>query len=271
MPSWNDAVKIWNAQRTGKYVIPKKGSDEYNEIRKLMGEDAKPAKPAPTATAPQPIWNEAVKIWNAKRTGKYVAPKKGTAEYEEVQSIVDRLKYPGKTETPTDVVVKRKAPKPKSPPPKPKSPEAVDKDTPVPFMVNGNKMFKNAKDEVYTNKDGKPGLYLGVYNDETNMIFPDDSDEETEELSPFQQEMIRRQKENDVATEASFINLRVATRNSKLSKADKDKFLDKISKDYNEFTRKRDERMAYLMLRTAKEKAIFVARLKKAAEKDDDD
>ena len=342
MPSWNDAVKIWNAQRTGKYVIPKKGSDEYNEIRKLMGEDAKPAKPAPSApAAPQPIWNEAVKIWNAKRTGKYIAPKKGTAEYEEVQTIVDRLKSSGKTETappaPTDVVVKRKAPKPKSPPPKPKSPakakaeetysdpklwrrwpgfgvihknaedhvfqwdeidrefkylglydkatdtinmpkvlpswvevepepepepkpkpkppKAVDKDELVPFMFNGNKMFKNGRDEVYTNKDGKPGMYLGVYDDKTYKISTydsDDSDEETGELSPFRQEQIRRQKEIDDDTEAGFINLRVATRNSNLSKAEKEIFLDKISKDYDEFIRKRDEKMAYLMRRSAR-------------------
>ena len=33
-------------------------------------------------------WLEALKVWNARRGGKYTIPKKGTPEYEEVRSIM---------------------------------------------------------------------------------------------------------------------------------------------------------------------------------------
>ena len=44
--SWNQALKDFNERRKaegGKYMIPKKGSEEYMSVRKLMGDtDAKP-------------------------------------------------------------------------------------------------------------------------------------------------------------------------------------------------------------------------------------
>lgn len=36
--SWQDALKA-HAEKTGRYVIPKKGTDEYEAVRKLMGSD----------------------------------------------------------------------------------------------------------------------------------------------------------------------------------------------------------------------------------------
>ena len=33
---WFDALKEWNDKKGGKWVIPKKGSKEYNEIKALM-------------------------------------------------------------------------------------------------------------------------------------------------------------------------------------------------------------------------------------------
>ena len=37
MKSWLEALKAWNAKKKGKYCIPKKGTKEYNEVRKMMG------------------------------------------------------------------------------------------------------------------------------------------------------------------------------------------------------------------------------------------
>ena len=35
MPAWIDALKKWNAGRD-RWTIPRKGTDEYEEVRKLM-------------------------------------------------------------------------------------------------------------------------------------------------------------------------------------------------------------------------------------------
>lgn len=34
---WIEALKHWNSKNGGKYVIPRKGSAEYEEVRALMG------------------------------------------------------------------------------------------------------------------------------------------------------------------------------------------------------------------------------------------
>jgi len=34
--SWLSALKEWNKKKGGKYTIPKKGSSDYNEVKKLM-------------------------------------------------------------------------------------------------------------------------------------------------------------------------------------------------------------------------------------------
>jgi len=34
--SWVEALKAWNKKRGGDYMIPKKGSKEYNEVKALM-------------------------------------------------------------------------------------------------------------------------------------------------------------------------------------------------------------------------------------------
>ena len=34
--TWLNALREWNKQKGGKYVIPKKGSPEYLEVKKLQ-------------------------------------------------------------------------------------------------------------------------------------------------------------------------------------------------------------------------------------------
>ncbi len=50
--SWHQAMKIFNDKRKtegGKYTIPKRGSEDYVAVRKLMGgEDVIPLKPDQT-------------------------------------------------------------------------------------------------------------------------------------------------------------------------------------------------------------------------------
>ena len=46
MPTWIEALKQWNAKKGGKYVIPKKGTKEHDEVKAMMGkkEDPEPKK-----------------------------------------------------------------------------------------------------------------------------------------------------------------------------------------------------------------------------------
>jgi len=37
MTTWIEALKAWNAKKGGKYMIPRKDTEEYNQVRKLMG------------------------------------------------------------------------------------------------------------------------------------------------------------------------------------------------------------------------------------------
>ena len=34
--TWLNALKVWNAKKGGKYVIPKKGTEEYNQVKKIQ-------------------------------------------------------------------------------------------------------------------------------------------------------------------------------------------------------------------------------------------
>jgi hypothetical protein len=77
---WTDALKEY-AKKTGKYVVPKKGTPAYDEVKKLMGASAAAAPAAAPATAPE----------------KQTAPKKarkvfeGTAK-EEANKAVEKVK-----------------------------------------------------------------------------------------------------------------------------------------------------------------------------------
>lgn len=41
MTAWMDALKEWNAKKGGKWSIPKKGSAEYDAVKKLMKHEKK--------------------------------------------------------------------------------------------------------------------------------------------------------------------------------------------------------------------------------------
>lgn len=45
MATWLSALKSWNEKRGGKYMIPKKGTAEYDEVRALMGGSDKVVMP----------------------------------------------------------------------------------------------------------------------------------------------------------------------------------------------------------------------------------
>jgi hypothetical protein len=46
MTTWIKALKQWNDKKGGAWCVPRKGSEEYNEVKKIM-EDLKKPKPAP--------------------------------------------------------------------------------------------------------------------------------------------------------------------------------------------------------------------------------
>jgi len=80
------------------------------------------------------------------------------------------------------------------------------------------------------------------------IALPSDSDDESDELSPFRIEQIRRQKEIDDANIAGFGDLRSATfKSTKLTKAEKTKFLKEVSDKYNDYLVKSEARMALLL------------------------
>lgn len=57
---WIDALKAWNAKHGGKYVIPRKGTKEYDEVRAMMGPAAAAADPKPRAAPPKKFIGEVV-------------------------------------------------------------------------------------------------------------------------------------------------------------------------------------------------------------------
>lgn len=53
---WVDALKEWNAKRDGKYLIPKKDSAEYLEVKALMeADDPRSKDPLYTTKATKPV------------------------------------------------------------------------------------------------------------------------------------------------------------------------------------------------------------------------
>lgn len=39
MSSWIDALKKWNAAKGGKWVVPRKGTAEYEAVKEIMADD----------------------------------------------------------------------------------------------------------------------------------------------------------------------------------------------------------------------------------------
>jgi len=42
MHTWLEALKEWNAKKGGKYVIPKKDSPEYAQVKAIMKHEKEP-------------------------------------------------------------------------------------------------------------------------------------------------------------------------------------------------------------------------------------
>ena len=42
MTAWTEALRAWNAEKGGKYSIPRKGTKEYDEVRRIMEHKIKP-------------------------------------------------------------------------------------------------------------------------------------------------------------------------------------------------------------------------------------
>jgi len=54
MSSWMTAIKKY-AEQNGKYVVPRKGSPEYDAVRKIQSELEGPKAPVVVAKAPEPV------------------------------------------------------------------------------------------------------------------------------------------------------------------------------------------------------------------------
>jgi len=66
MPSWLESLKAWNAKKGGKYLIPKKGTPEYDAVREMMGGEMLKGVSVDAKPAPQ----------NKKVLAKWMKPKK---------------------------------------------------------------------------------------------------------------------------------------------------------------------------------------------------
>ena len=86
---WMEALKMWNSQRE-KWTIPKKGSDDYKEVRALM-DDKKPD------------------LKQSKKTSKKKSSKKSeTKDFDDMLVVAEKFDSLGKAEKP-----KRKRGRPK--------------------------------------------------------------------------------------------------------------------------------------------------------------
>jgi hypothetical protein len=54
MTAWLEALKAWNAKKGGSWRIPKKGSKEYEQVRKMMGKRGGRVGPPPPHQPPPP-------------------------------------------------------------------------------------------------------------------------------------------------------------------------------------------------------------------------
>ena len=72
---WLDALKQWNASHGGRYTIPKKGSEEYNQVRVLQGIESPPPSPPEHDEEASRIADEAVAMEKPKKVRKPRAKK----------------------------------------------------------------------------------------------------------------------------------------------------------------------------------------------------
>ena len=77
MNTWILALKEWNSKQTGKYRVPKKGSPEYEQIKRIQ------MKMSKTLSAPKNEFDDNVKLY--KRTKKNI--KEANATYEATRPL----------------------------------------------------------------------------------------------------------------------------------------------------------------------------------------
>lgn len=118
--TWQQAIKIYYDDKGERVKIPRKGTEEYDEIKKIQAdlEKDKPVK----IKEPLTTWNEANKIYAERHGVKIKMYKKGTPEYEEIKKIqADLIK--------NRIIASKKPKAPEPPKEKPKEPEKP-KETP---------------------------------------------------------------------------------------------------------------------------------------------
>ena len=125
--------------------------------------------------------------WKALALAKKESANSSDAEAPETPAKPTK---PAKTEAPKKAEAAAAAAKLRGPctpsllPPKPKKavvpPPADDEDDEAEvseWTFNGNKMFKSSDNEVWANKAGVPGVFLGIYDPLTNRINSVEDDE----------------------------------------------------------------------------------------------
>ena len=85
MTSWTEALKKWNGQRVGSWRVPRKGTEEYNEVRALMGK----SKLKSEARAPKE--EKPVDYEKVKRQVEAVEEVKKIGKKEKVKSFLAKL------------------------------------------------------------------------------------------------------------------------------------------------------------------------------------
>ena len=134
--NWQQALKEFNSRRKeegGKHIIPKKGTEDYVAVRKLMGDtDAKPMVPD------QPV-KEQIKPKRSNSKTKTLAP---SQIKELVEGDLPTLEKPLWVDEPKPAPNKKKAKKDVATQPQPESPPEPQPETPPEVKVKSVKAKK---------------------------------------------------------------------------------------------------------------------------------
>ena len=205
----SDSESETSSRKPNKSKGVKRGSSGWNLFTAHVRVEMIAASPDPKAKGPK-VPEVTAEAKRRKEAGEYdeahwkalALAKKESANSSDAEAPETPAKptKPAKTEAPKKAEAPAAAAKLREPyrpsllPPKPSAPlkkavvpppPADDEDDEAEvseWTFNGNKMFKSSDNEVWANKGGMPGVFLGIYDPLTNRInsYDNEKDEDDE-------------------------------------------------------------------------------------------
>jgi hypothetical protein len=196
----SDSESETSSRKPNKSKGVKRGSSGWNLFTAHVRAEMLAASPGTKFKVPE-VTAEAKR---RKEAGEYdeahwkalALAKKESANSSDAEAPAKAPETPAKPTKPAKTEAPKKAPMlPPTPSLLPPTPRATPKKAAAPpppeddeddeaevseWTFNGNKMFKSSDNEVWANKAGVPGVFLGIYDPLTNRINSSDEDDDEE-------------------------------------------------------------------------------------------